>query len=210
MKMMKQYEFECLICKKKCIKYRTIKVPIPRFCSTFCYRKASPSWINKTKLVWADASPEQKFEHIKKYYERNVIKRGSCWDWKRKCEGERYPRMHYSRSEPRITIHRASWLIHKGEIPERMFVLHKCDNTRCSNPEHLFLGNAKDNYQDAKYKRRHTHGIISGNAKLDNKKVKKIRELLIMGINMKKIAEKFNVSYYTIYRVKHNKSWQNI
>ena len=47
-----------------------------------------------------------------------------------------------------MLTHRASWLIHKGEIPEGLMVLHHCDNPLCINPSHLFLGTAKDNSDD--------------------------------------------------------------
>ena len=35
-----------------------------------------------------------------------------------------------------------------GKIPRGMFVLHKCDRPGCIQPDHLFLGTAKDNNQD--------------------------------------------------------------
>ena len=48
-----------------------------------------------------------------------------------------------------VYLHRVAWEAHHAEpIPEGMWVLHKCDNPRCFNPEHLFLGTPKDNTHD--------------------------------------------------------------
>ena len=47
-----------------------------------------------------------------------------------------------------IYAHRLSWMIHKGDIPQGLCVLHKCDMPACINPDHLFIGTLKDNTQD--------------------------------------------------------------
>ncbi len=54
--------------------------------------------------------------------------------------------------------HRASYERWKGKIPKSLFVCHRCDNTWCINPDHLFLGTAKDNTQDAVSKGRMRNG----------------------------------------------------
>lgn len=57
-----------------------------------------------------------------------------------------YP--HFWRTKKNWYLHR--YIFHKycEEIPEGMVVMHKCDNPRCINPDHLELGTQKDNIHD--------------------------------------------------------------
>lgn len=53
------------------------------------------------------------------------------------------------------TAHRIAWIILHGEINNsKILVCHTCDNRRCINPDHLFLGTHKDNVQDMLRKNR--------------------------------------------------------
>lgn len=47
-----------------------------------------------------------------------------------------------------VYAHRASWLSHRGPIPNGCEVLHKCDNAICVNPDHLEVGSHKKNMED--------------------------------------------------------------
>jgi hypothetical protein len=70
-----------------------------------------------------------------------------CWNWKKLGEASEYGQF---RSH---LAHRFSWTMHWGPIPEGIFVCHDCDNKRCVNPFHLFLGTAFDNAVD-RYKKK--------------------------------------------------------
>jgi hypothetical protein len=77
----------------------------------------------------------------------SVLPRG-CHEWTGAKKANGYGEF-YSRSLGRVLAHRFSWLIHRGKIPAGLMVLHKCHNRGCVNPDHLYIGTARDNALDA-------------------------------------------------------------
>lgn len=69
----------------------------------------------------------------------------SCWMWN--ATFSQVYGTFYIEGKPH-KAHRISYEMHIGKIPTGLFVLHKCDTTKCVNPDHLFLGTHQDNSDD--------------------------------------------------------------
>lgn len=86
---------------------------------------------------------------------------GQCWEWIKKInrgKSKNRQGVHYGKfrcDDRLIYSHRFSWEITNGKIPDGLWILHKCDNPSCVNPDHLFLGTANDNAKDRMKKHRH-------------------------------------------------------
>ena len=139
---------------------------------------------------------------------QKVEKTDSCWVWTGCHSSLGYGKL--TRNNKSYKAHRYSWMIHNGSIPSGMFVLHHCDVPNCVNPDHLFLGTQTDNMKDMDNKGRRTIGEKKSNAKLNNKKVKEIRQLLLKKVTQEVIAKQYGVSQKIIWNIKHRIYWSHV
>lgn len=89
----------------------------------------------------------------------NILGEDDCWEWNAAIDTSGYGAFKYNRKK--YDSNRMTWFIVYGEFPE-LWVLHKCDNRLCCNPNHLFLGTYQDNIDDMVKKGRTATGIRSG------------------------------------------------
>lgn len=134
-----------------------------------------------------------------------IIDESGCWNWQSSIDGAGYG-MIATQKGVHLKAHRFSWTLSRGEIPESLFVLHRCDNRRCVNPDHLFLGTHQDNMDDMVSKGRLPphNGEKNGASKLTEEKVLAIRS---DPRSQSKIAVDYGVTQTAISKIKLRKLW---
>ena len=91
--------------------------------------------------------------HINANWNKN-----ECWNW----DGAIFKTTGYGQfgsiKSGVHTAHKYSYQLFKGQVPIGMYVCHSCDNRKCFNPNHLWVGTPKDNAQDMSKKHRSNLG----------------------------------------------------
>lgn len=197
----------CDACKKEFV---TRPSESRKYCGVKCIKRSTKHFDGKRcPSFWDKATEEEKLVRYKEMFEEKVVKKDGCWEWRNPAGSAGYgylgPTGHV------INAHRLSWLIHNGSIPQGLWVLHKCHNPICSNPDHLYIGTPKDNTRDMILAGRAVYNQQSSkNAKLTLEQAKEIKLLLVTtDLSQYQIAKKFNVSRGTVQDIKRNKMWRN-
>lgn len=136
----------------------------------------------------------------------------TCWLWVGYKIPQGYGRIMIDGE--RWLAHRLSYIIYKGNIPNHFDVCHKCDNTLCVNPDHLFLGTHKENMRDMVTKGRCKSGIKNkgekhGMSKLIDSDIPDIIEMT-KTMKLKDVAKIYKVGISTISRIKNRTHWKHI
>jgi hypothetical protein len=146
-------------------------------------------------------------KQIERFWSK-VNRRGpeDCWEWQRG---------RFSNGYGLVTLHpfgnflahRIAYAIGYGRAPGQLFVCHRCDNPRCCNPAHLFLGTCADNLADMRAKQRGAMGEASPHAKLTTSVVLAI---LASDESQQALGDRYEVSQTAVGNIRRGKTWGHI
>lgn len=137
-----------------------------------------------------------------------------CWPWTGRLSTTGYGQFAKG-SKGGVRSHRLAFFLVTGKHPDELHVCHVCDNPICCNPQHLWLGTAKDNIQDSIKKGKHINpkplkGEKNPSAKLSERDILDIKKLCLNVKNKSLIASSFGISRTHLYRILNGERWTHL
>lgn len=108
------------------------------------------------------------------------------------------------------TAHVTAWCVEHGAPPDGLHVLHRCDNRKCINTDHLWLGTNTENIADKMSKGRHPRGSQFRHAKLTEAKVAALLQERATGSSAPALAKKYGVTLENIMSIVKGKTWKHV
>ncbi len=155
-----------------------------------------------------------------------VDKSGDCWLWTRSIGRWGYGTARFNGIHQ--NAHRIAWQLTNGSIPPDRVVCHACDNRRCVNPAHLWIGTQLENMRDAWQKGRRdatckgvghwrirmpekvARGTSHYLTKLTEEDIRTIRSDRAAGTPLATLGARYGLTKDAIWRIVKRKNWAHI
>ncbi len=144
-------------------------------------------------------------ERLRRHSEARV---NGCIEWTGKIQtrvdgSAGYGLLHLPCSRDQAYAHRVAWELQHGPIPVDIEICHSCDNRRCINVAHMFLGTRADNLADACRKGRMAkkHSAAA---------IEEARRRIVAGQHWKEIEAATGLSRSMVYKIRTGKSWRHL
>lgn len=163
---------------------------------------------HKRKIYPNRRSFKSPLEPLDKAYIVNRIEidpETGCWNWKLGLSDSGYAMT--TLNHKHVRLHRKSYELWIGQIPNNRHVLHSCDNRKCVNPEHLFIGTDLDNMTDCLKKGRMPMGPDRPNAKLTAEQVIEIRR---SSCSYAELSRLYGVSGSVVWNAKNGVTYKTV
>lgn len=142
-----------------------------------------------------------KSDEKKRFLAKVKIVETGCHEWQASLNRGGYGKFNSYGGNSSDPAHRVAYRLFVAPIPDGAYILHRCDNRKCVNPDHLFIGTQDDNISDMDSKQR--RGTKSN---LTYNQVDQIKFMLGKNYSQNEIAKYFNVNQTTISRIKLGKT----
>lgn len=169
-----------------------------------------PEWLPVQPFSVASATASVRVPTMKRLgtvedrFWSRVEKTDGCWLWKWSTNSYGYGLIGVRGRV--LRAHRLSWEMTNGPIPEGKVICHRCDNPRCVNPGHLFVGTHADNVADKMAKGRCPKGENAGPAKLTDAQAAEIRDARDAGEPYASLAARFGVGISAVWQIAMNRT----
>lgn len=160
--------------------------------------------------------PVEQIKDVGPRFWKYVRKNGpnGCWECER-LDRKGYGRHYFGKKgliSKEFRAHRFLYFVTNPTADQSLMVLHRCDNRRCVNPDHMFLGTAKDNADDMISKGRAKHACGEANAvsRFTTEQILKAKELHASGLGYTRVGRIVGISKTHVRSIIKGRAWAHL
>jgi hypothetical protein len=161
--------------------------------------ESGASLLPTSPLTWSDDQKSRFWAKV------NVADDDACWEWNASLDKKGYGQF-AERHGVMVKAHRTAYELLSGPITDGLFACHTCDNPRCCNPRHIFLGTNADNMRDCAAKGR-AGARKNSKHETDARAVKILRT--ITGWGAVRISRALSMPFGSVQNILQSRCWRN-